>query len=165
MVAFQIKEVKNFMARLFKQDDFDAFAVKEGQVQTAAGFTINGHRSHDFYTPEELEELSEPDFMLWAELKPLVFALIRGAKTPQMLNIVLQLTKENVQVVLVDSGAKLAVEEIAGAYLNVKFQAGELMVVTGVGFHSFVMDKTFEREFDGWVKKFLVGRGIAFDEM
>ena len=165
MVAFQVKEVKNFMARLFRQDDFDTFAVKEGQIQTAAGFTINGHRSHDFYTPEELEGLLEPDFMLWSELKPLVFAMIKGAKTPQILNLVLQLTKDNVQAVLADSGAKLGVEEIAGAYLNIKFQAGELMLVTGVGFQSFVMDKTFEREFDGWVKKFLVGKGIVFDEM
>lgn len=165
MVAFQIKEVKNFMARLFRQEDFDAFAVKEGQVQTAAGFVINGHRSHDFYTPEELEELPEPDFMLWAELKPLVFALIRGAKTPQILNLVLQLTKKDVQAVLADSGAKLTAQEIAGAYFNIKFQAGELMVVTGVGFHSFVMDKTFEREFDGWARKFLNGRGIVFDEV
>ncbi|MDE7210629.1 MAG: hypothetical protein K2O03_04195, partial [Lachnospiraceae bacterium] len=48
---------------------------------------------------------------------------------------------------------------------HVSFHAGDPIVVPGVGFHSFVMDKTFEREFDGWVKKFLVGRGIAFDEM
>ncbi|MDE6873892.1 MAG: hypothetical protein K2P87_05495 [Lachnospiraceae bacterium] len=165
MVAFQIREVKNFMAKLFQKDDFDRFTVREGQIQTAAGFQINGHRSHDFYTEEELEELAEPDFMLWEELKPLAFAMIKGTRTPQVVNLVLQLRKEEVQAVLVDSGAKLNAEEIAGAYLNIKFQAGELMVVTGVGFCSFVMDKIFEREFDGWVKKFLTEHGIVFDEM
>ncbi len=49
MVAFQIREVKNFMARLFQREDFDTFAVREGQVQMAAGFSFNGHRNHDFF--------------------------------------------------------------------------------------------------------------------
>ena len=80
MVAFQIREVKNFMARLFQKEEFDHFAVREGQVQMAAGFQFNGHRSHNFYTEEELNALSEPDFLLWGELKSLVFAMIRGAK-------------------------------------------------------------------------------------
>ncbi len=165
MVAFQIKEVKKFMAKLFQKDDFDHFAVREGQIQTAAGFQVNGHRSHDFYTEDELAELPEPDFMLWQELKPLVFAPIKGTKTPQLLSLVLQLPKNDVQAVLADSGAKLDIGQIAGAYINIKFQAGELMLVTGVGFCSFVMDKMFEREFDQWVKKFLVGHEILFEEV
>lgn len=165
MVAFQIKEVKNFMARLFQKEEFDYFAVREGQVQMAAGFQFNGHRSHDFYTKEELSALSEPDFMLWSELKSLVFAMIRGAKTPQLFSLVLQLPGKKVDEVLAASGAKLERKEIAGAYLNIKFQAGELMLITGVGFCSFVMDKMFEREFDLWVKRFLQEQGIVFDEI
>lgn len=165
MVAFQVREVKKFMAKLFQKEDFDHFAVREGQIQMAANFQVNGHRSHDFYTEDELTALPEPDFMLWQELKPLMFAMIKGSKTPQLLTLVLQLPKNNVQEVLADSGAKLLAEQIAGAYINIKFQAGELMVVTGVGFSSFVMDKMFEREFDGWVRKFLVEHEILFDEV
>lgn len=164
MVAFQIREVKNFMARLFQREDFDTFAVREGQVQMAAGFSFNGHRNHDFYTEEELCSLTEPDFMLWSELKPLVFSVIRGAKTPRQLTLVLQLPKDILGKVLADSGAKLDIKDIAGAYLNIKFQAGELMLVTGVGFCSFVMDKMFEREFDAWVREFLKGHGIMFED-
>lgn len=165
MVAFQIKEVKNFMARLFQKEEFDHFAVREGQVQMAAGFQFNGHRSHDFYTEEELGALSEPDFLLWGELKSLVFAMIRGAKTPLLFTLVLQLPGKKLEEILTASGAKLERKEIAGAYLNLKFQAGELMLVTGVGFCSFVMDKMFEREFDLWVRKFLQEQGIVFDEV
>lgn len=165
MVAFQIREVKKFMAKLFQKEDFDCFAVQEGQIQMAAGFKINGHRSHEFYTEEELAGIPEPDFMLWQELKPLVFAMIKGSRTPQLLNLVLQLPKKDVEAVLADSGAKLDAGQIAGAYINIKFQAGELVLVTGVGFHSFVMDKMFGREFDGWVRKFLVEHEILFDEM
>ncbi len=32
MVAFQIREVKNFMARLFQKEEFDHFAVREGRA-------------------------------------------------------------------------------------------------------------------------------------
>lgn len=164
MVAFQIREVKAFMAKLFQKNDFDGFLVREGQVQTAAGYQINGHRSHDFYTQEELSELSEPDFLTWAELKQLVFAMIRGTKTPQLLSLVLQLPRAQTERLLAASGAGFDMEQLSGAYLNVKYQAGELLLVTGVGFCSFVMDKCFEREFDGYVKSFLMEHEIVFDE-
>lgn len=165
MVAFQIREVKSFMAKLFQKNDFDSFLVREGQIQTAAGYQINGHRSHDFYTKEELSEFSEPDFLTWAELKQLVFAMIRGTKTPQLLSIVLQLPGAQTERVLAASGAGLEIGQISGAYMNIKFQAGELLIVTGVGFNSFVMDKLFEREFDGYVREFLKEHEIVFDEV
>lgn len=165
MVAFQVTEVKSFMAKLFQKNDFDGFLVREGQIQTAAGYQINGHRSHDFYTKEELSELPEPDFLTWAELKPLVFSMIRGTKTPQLLNIVLQLTRSQTERVLAASGAGLDIGQISGAYLNIKFQAGELLIVTGAGFQSFVMDKLFERELDGYAREFLKEHGIVFDEV
>ncbi len=88
MLALKVLEVKVFMGKLFQKNDFDGFLLSEAEVQTAAGYKINGHRSRSFYTEEEFAKLPEPDFLRWEELKPLVFQMIRGSRTPQQLSVV-----------------------------------------------------------------------------
>ncbi len=165
MIALKILEIKNFMARLFQKNDFDDFLVSEAEVQTAAGYKINGHRNHSFYSEEELKGLKEPDFLSWTELKPLVFQMIRGSKTPQLLSVVFRLTDDTVEQLLADSGAKISRKEISGAYVNLRYQAGELMIVTGTSFCTFVLDKAFEQRLDSYAKEFLREKEIAAEEL
>ena len=56
MVAFQIREVKKFMAKLLGQNDFDDFFVSEAEVMMAAGYKINGHRNKNFYSKRKGEK-------------------------------------------------------------------------------------------------------------
>ncbi len=56
-------------------------------------------------------------------------------------------------------------EEIEGAYLNIRFQAGELRLVTAVGYQTFVADKALEREFDSFIREFLKAKELIFEEM
>ena len=165
MLAFQIREVKAFMAKLFQKNDFDRFPVKEGSVQTSAGYQINGHRNKAFYAEEEYEALVEKEFLTWEEMKPVVFQMIRGAKSPQLLQLVLQLTRSEIRELLQISGAGIQEEQITGAYMNLRYQSGSLQLVTGVGYETFVPDKAFERKFDWYVREILKEKEIPFDEI
>lgn len=165
MTVFQIKEVKNFMSRLFQKNDFDQFLVREAEVQSACSYKINGHRNQGFYTKEELEELPDRDYLRWEEIKPQAFQMIRGLKTPLLLTVAFLARREELEAVAAVSGAERIKEEIAGAYMNLKFQTGELVLATGVGFRTFVPGKEFERAWDQHVKELLKEKGIEFDEI
>lgn len=164
MVAFQIREVKKFMAKLLGQNDFDDFCVSEAEIQVAAGYRINGHRNKSFYEKEEWEELEEPEFLRWAELRPMVFQMIRGSKTPTNMSVVLLFSREKTETLLKESGARLRMEDVTGLYLNLKFAEGALLAVTGTGLSTFLPDKQLERAWDAWVKEFLKEHEIEFEE-
>lgn len=165
MIALKVLEVKAFMGKLFQKNDFDGFLLSEAEVQTAAGYKINGHRSRSFYTEEEFAKLPETDFLRWEELKPLVFQMIRGSRTPQQLSVVFRLPGAKLEELRESSCARVKPEEIEGAYLNIRFQAGELRLVTAVGYQTFVADKALEREFDFFIREFLKAKELVFEEM
>ncbi|MBQ9118464.1 MAG: hypothetical protein IJY09_00200 [Lachnospiraceae bacterium] len=165
MVAFQIREVKKFMAKLLGQMDFDDFCVSEAEVFMAAGYKINGHRNKNFYTKEEWEAMTEPEFLRWEEIRPMVFQMIRGNKTPTSLSVVLLLSRAKTESLLQDSGAGLRMEDVTGLYLNLKFTEGALMAVTATGLATFLPDKQLERAWDAWVKEFWKEHEIEFDEV
>ena len=165
MIAFQMKEVKNFMSKLFQKTDFDQFLVREVEVQAACSYKINGHRNQGFYTKEELEELADQAYLRWEEVKFLVFHMIRGAKTPQLLSATFLIRENEIEELLAASGTGIRTEDIAGAYMNLKFQAGELVLITGVGFKTFVQGKEFERSWDQYVRNFLQKKEISFEEL
>ena len=165
MVAFQIREVKKFMAKLLGQNDFDEFCVNEAEIMMAAGYKINGHRNKNFYTKEEWDEMLESEFLRWEEIRPMVFQMIRGSKTPTGMTIVLRLPLRKTEVLLRESGAGLRMEDVTGLYLNLKFSEGALMAVTATGLVTFLPDKQLERAWDAWVKEFLKAKEIEFDEV
>ena len=91
--------------------------------------------------------------------------MIRGNKTPQLLSVVFRLTDQDIEQLLIDSGAKISRQEISGAYFNIKYQAGELVIITGTSFYTFVLDKAFERMVDSYAKEFLREKEIAAEEL
>ena len=153
------------MSRLFQKTDFDQFLVREAEVQAAGGYKVNGHRNQGFYTKEELEELPDREYLRWEEIKPQAFQMIRGSKTPLLLTVTFLAREEELEELVAASGMGQIKEEIAGAYMNLKFQAGELVLATGVGFRTFVLGKEFERAWDLHVKEILKEKGIEFDEI
>ncbi len=164
MLALQISEVKQFMSMLLTQEIFDRFLVTEIQIQLAYGVTIDGRRNMNFYK-EEKENLPQDEYMQWQEMRPVVYQMIKGNKTPLSFRIVLMLTKENTRrVVEAVSLSSLSPEDVKGLYLNLNFDHDALSVITGTSLASFSLDKTMEREWDAYSKKFLKSKGIFFTE-
>ena len=163
MISFNIQEVKTFMSKLLMNTTFDSYLLKELELQTFTGFTINGLLNEEFYSKEELEERAEAKAILWSEVKPVVYSMIKGNKTPLSLKIIFQLPRKQCEVLLEQMSGRYRMEEIGGLYLNIRFDRGELRIITGTAIKTFTMDKTLEQEWDNKVKVFLKDQGIAFE--
>ncbi len=165
MLALQINEIKQFMSMLLTQDTFDRFLVTEIELQMSYGISLDGRRNMNFYKEEEKETIPKEQYMLWQEMRPIVYQLIKGNKTPLSFRIVLMLTKDNTRrVVEAIASANFTQESVKGLFLNLSYDHEQLAVITGTSLTSFTLDKTMEREWDAYAKKFLKSKGIFFTE-
>lgn len=164
MISLKLSEVKAFMARLLMNSTFDAYLLKEMDLQTFTGFNITGQFNEAFFSKEELEERGENKSIQWSDVKQIAFSMIKGNKTPLSLKIVFQLPKDQCEALVNNLGGRLKIEEVGGLYLNVRFDKGELRIITGTAIKTFTLDKTLEQEWDKMVKGMLKEQGIVFDE-
>jgi hypothetical protein len=164
MISLNIPEVKPFMAKLLTQTTFDLLILREMEIQTFTNYTISGQFNESFYTQEELEERGDKRFILWSDVRTVAFSMIKGNKTPLSLKIVFQLPQDRCEALVQRSGGKLRIEDIGGLYMNVRFDKGELHIITGVAIKTFTLDKTLEQEWDIEVKNLLREQGIIFEE-
>lgn len=167
MIALQILNIKDFMARLLKSELFDAFWLSEASITTFNTFTIDGSLHRDFLDAEALETLdkSQRTNSLWKEVKPYCLSIIRGKHTPLHFKIVFQLSRENTNRILSDTNASLAPEDVAGLFLNIHFNGTKLTAVTGTSYHIFTLDKTFDTIWDKMVISFLDTHEIAYEKI
>jgi hypothetical protein len=164
MILLKIPEVKVFMAKLLTQQVFDAFLLKEMELHTFTSFTINGQFHEDFFSQEELEERGDKKYTLWSDVRPIAFSMIKGNKAPLHLKIVFQLPKEYTAQIVERLAGRISMNDVGGLYLNIRFDKGELHIITGTAIKTFTLDKSLEQEWDKEVKSFLQKQGIVFEE-
>lgn len=132
------------MNKLLKADLFDSFEVRECIVHTSFKAIIDGKRNHDFYSTEELEELSS--YLSWQELRPHAYQMIIGAKSPTYFKIILSTNKQKTSSI---SG------EVDTCFLNITFKDNQITCSSGVSYKTFTLDKTPETLWDDKIKNFL----------
>jgi len=163
MVSYKIMEVKAFMAKLLASTAFDGFILKEMELDTFTSFKISGQLNEDFFSKDELEARDDTNNVYWSEVKPIAYNMIKGNRTPLSLKVVLQLANKQVQDMADMFAGKLRTEDIGGLFLNIRFEKGELRIITGVAIKTFLLDKTLEHEWDARVSRMLKDYGIAFE--
>jgi hypothetical protein len=164
MISLNIPEVKPFMAKLLTNIMFDHFLLREMEIQTFTNFHISGQLNEAFFSKEELEERIESKAVLWSEVRTIAFSMIKGNKTPLSLKIVFQLPQDKSEELVQRLAGRLRSEDVGGLYLNIRFEKGELHIITGVAIKTFTLDKTLEQEWDMEVKNLLKQQGIVFEE-
>ncbi len=165
MISLNMIEVKVFMSKLLAGNTFDTFLLREMELQTFTGFTITGQLNEGFFSKEEIELREEQKAVTWGEVRQIAFSMIKGNKTPLSLKIVFQLPTKQCENLLSSIGGGFRLEEIGGCYINIRFEKGELRVITGTAMKTFTMDKTLEQEWDRMVKDILKEQGILFEEL
>lgn len=165
MIALQITQIKPFMSKLLSGDVFDNFLLAEATVSTAYTYTIDGHRNKDFYTREEWNDpsLCPTPYASWAEMRPLIFQLIKGNRTPLYFKFVLQLSPANTSKLLIANACNVPPEQIKGLLLTIKYDQNGVLITTGTSLHTFMMTKEPDEIWDKALVKFLAGKGISFD--
>lgn len=165
MIALKIAEVKNFMGQLLLQEIFDNFLVSEVEIQTANTFKINGRLNPSWFDETEKEQMGQKEYADWRNLKALIYQIIKGNRTPHLMKIVFQLSKENTDKIVKRAGSGFLPEDVGGLFLNIRYEKGELAVITGTSMKIFTLSKALEQEWDQNVKQFLKHYEIAFEEV
>lgn len=167
MQTLHLTNTKTFMNQLLRSDCFDHFLLQEARIVSAASYTIDGSIPHDFYTEEEREMLGLTGlrFLPFSMLRPQLFDLIKGKKTPLAFSLVLLLTPDNMARTLTQIDSPCSSDDISALSLNIRFQNGQLSATAGVSYRIFVTDHTLDREWDRLVRRFLSQHEISFEEL
>lgn len=167
MIALQIKSIKQIMNSLLVAETFDHFLTEEVSITTFNTFTIDGHIEKAFYTTEEIEESGEsmPEFSSWHDIRPVCFSLIKGKKTPVSFRFILHADQALVHQIANSPECDVAENLIRSLVLNVRYENGTAMLVTGTAFSTFILDKSVDKLWDSYVKSFLASMKIDFEEV
>lgn len=165
MLALQITNTKDFMAKLLTGDCFDPFLLAEAAVSTAHTYTIDGHVNRDFFTPEEREDPDTCpfDFAPWQDMKGLLFQLIKGKRTPLYCKFVLHLKPQQVSKLLAADACSLPPEQIKALVLTVRYDGSHVVLTTGTAYHTFVMSKEPDAIWDKALTGYLSRKNISYE--
>lgn len=164
MIGLRIEDLRDFTSRLFVGDTFDGWLLREAVITTFNTFTIDGRIRQGYYTDEELEENRIEDWSAWKTVRPFCFSLIKGKKLPESFQITLQLSPRNAERFLDFAQVGVRPEQVAGLYLNIRYEKGTLRCVTGMSLKVFTLDRQAEREWDEAVRRYFRSLRIAFTE-
>lgn len=167
MKAYRIKDVKNFMGKLLGSESFDSFLLAEGTITTYNTFVIDGHMVKEFFVGDVNDDNKLPpyEFSEWKAMRSLCFDLIKGKRTPVSFKLVLHLKPEIVSQILANGDSAISVSDIKAFVLNIKYDGSVLTCITATAFHSFLPDKTPDRQWDEYVTLFLASKAIDFEEI
>lgn len=163
MISLNIPEIKIFMAKLFTEADFDSFLLKELDISTFTNFYMDGGFRSEFFDEDELDLMEEKQ-VFWKSVKHIAFAMIKGKKVPLSIKIVFALSKEDTKKFLEKFMGQFSDEDIGGLYINIRFEKGEIHIISGSSMNVFSLDRTLELEWDTQVKNFLNQKGIIFEQ-
>ena len=153
MIALNVQDVKDFMARLLISEEFATFST----------FQIDGTLRPEFFDTEEAEALTKSGrtHCLWQEVKPYCFSIIKGKKTPLSFKIVFQLSRQASEQLLLKNASSWSINDIYGLYLNLQYDGTSLICTTGTSMKLFSMDKSLDLLWDEAVITFFKKHQIA----
>lgn len=161
MILLTADSSKDFMAKLLVSDAFDHFCMQEASVMTSVSYNINGRLHTDFY-PEEERDQYKDEFIPWSEIRPKVFELIKGKNAPVSFRFTLSLKTDSMHALMqkeIPEGYSSALKALV---INIRFENGSVMIMTGTSYDSFIMDRSEEKVWDSAFMKFLTVKDIAF---
>ena len=165
MILCKIKDKKDFIGKLLASECFDSFLLKEANIHGFVPFQIDGHINKGFFNSEDADT---PNFMAyeyaqWKDIRPICFDLIKGKRTPTKFMFVLYLKPEAVNAMFEKAGISLENSLVQNLILNIRFEQGEMSIITGVDYSGFTMDKQAEQLWDTTTKKFLDKKEISYE--
>ncbi len=164
MTALEITSLKPFMNQLLAGSAFDPFLLEEAVISTANTYTIDGHINQDFFPAGEQKASGLPyAFQPWSNIKGLCYHLIKGKHTPLFFKFVLHLKPEHTQALLSQENSTVDAGQVKALVLSIKYDGSRAVLTTGTAYHTFVMSREPDAIWDGYLKKYLADKGIAYE--
>ncbi len=164
MISLETDDLRAATSALFVKDTFDDWLVREAQVVTFNTFTIDGRIRQGYYSEDELEERQIEEFSYWKQIRPFCYELIKGKKLPESFRITLQPAPSEEALFLAASGLDIKQEDIAGLYLNFRYENSKLRIVTGTSTALFLPGLGLDPAWDDYTKDYLKQQGLCFFE-
>mgnify|MGYP006992770851 FL=1 len=158
MIAFKIVDVKDFMNKLLIGEVFDNFLLVSFEITNYAKITIDGVKNEAWYEDEVTGR-----YVAWKELREKISSLLKGDRVPIGIKGVFRLSEENTDKTAAKLGIKDAAEKDYGLFFTLKFEKGEINIVTGVSITDFLMSKQIGNLWDDDLLKFLKYYQIAVE--
>ena len=156
MIAFKIVDVKDFMNKLLIGEVFDNFLLVSFEITNYAKITIDGVKNEAWY-----EEEVSGRYVTWKEVRDKISSLLKGDRVPLGIKGVFRLSDENTDKTAAKLGIKDAAEKDYGLFFTLKFEKGEINIVTGVSVTDFLISKQIGNLWDEDLLKFLKYYQIA----
>lgn len=164
MILLNIFDVKNTMLHLLVKNSFDGWLLEDACVTTFATMKIEGKRNGNWYDEPETRK-TLPRLLYWQEVKNIVFEYIKGKRTPDSFQITLKITTEEGKKIFSSETLISMMEKYQGELLlHFRFEQERLMVVTGISYNSFTMDKELDFAWDDTAKKLFTYLHIGYEE-
>lgn len=142
MIVLKVEKIKEFMAKVLTGEMFDKFHVAGCEITTFVTFQTDGRYHEDWFDTEK-KNGDKSGQVLWRNLRPVVFDLIRGKKTPEVFKVEFCHYLKNGDV----------------GSLRIQFERGELFLYSGYMQKEFSLDKEAQRSWDESCRSFLKGYG------
>ncbi|MBP3579556.1 MAG: hypothetical protein J6K15_15740 [Lachnospiraceae bacterium] len=162
MISLKILEMNRFMGKLLKGETFDGFLLKEGFLRTNIEYRFQGQLFAEYFDTEEQAKLEEK-YVYWGELRPTVFELIKGKKTPLAFSFTLLLTKNDTTQLLARRQVNVG-EDSPSLFLQIRFEHGTGHMVTGTARNVFTLDKSLEEAWDAEVRQLMKAMELTVEE-
>ena len=162
MISLKILEMNRFMGKLLKGENFDGFLLKEGFLRTGMEYRFQGRVFPEYYDTEEQEKYTE-EYIYWGELKPFVFELVKGKRTPLAFSFTMLLTKNDTTQLLARRQVNVG-EDSPSLFLQVRFEYGMGRIITGTARNTFTLDKSLEEAWDTEVRQMMKAMELAVEE-
>ena len=150
------------MSKLLKSDSFDDFLLKEGFLRTNMEFRFQGKQFLEYFETKEQEQMIQ-EYVFWKEVKPIVFELVKGKRTPLAFSFTLFLTKEQRDELFVREAVAIG-EDNPTLFLQIRFEHGVGRMITGTARNVFTLDRTLEEVWDLEVKRLLHQMEIVVEQ-
>ena len=158
MIAFKIVDVKDFMNKLLIGEVFDNFLLVSFEITNYAKINIDGVKNEAWY-----EEEVSGRYVTWKEVRDKISSLLKGDRVPLGIKGVFRLSEENTDKTAAKLGIKDAAEKDYGLFFTLKFEKGEINIVTGVSVTDFLISKQIGNLWDEDLLKFLKYYQIAVE--
>lgn len=162
MISLKILEMNRFMGKLLKGENFDGFLLKEGFLRTSMEYRFQGQIFRDYFDTAEQENLTEK-YAFWGEVKPFVFELVKGKRTPLAFSFTLVLAKNQTTELLARRSVNVG-EDSPSLFLQIRFEHGVGRIITGTARNTFTLDKSLDEAWDTEVKQLLLAMELAVEE-
>lgn len=164
MIACQIIDVKQFMNILLNSETFDKFSLEEGHIVTAYTMEIDGRMMPEYFDGSDEKPEVLPEFVSWRDIRPTIFAQIKGRRTPLSFQFTLHADADYTKRLIEKHELSIDSSSVKCLLTNIRYEHGRLICITGTAFTTFVPDKSLEKLWDSTFRKSLDSLHIHFEE-